>query len=49
MLDEISIEKQLQWNKKQSKYVGKTDYGIIKAEASDTNATDAFLFMVFGL
>ena len=49
MLDEISIEKQLQWDKKQSKYVGNTDHGTIKAEASDTIATNTLLFMVCGL
>ena len=49
MLDEMSIKKQLQWDKKQSKFVGNTDYGTFKAEASDTIATNALLFMVCGL
>ena len=35
--------------KKQSKVVRNTDYGTIKAEASDTIATNVLLFMVCGL
>ena len=49
MLDEMSIKKQLQWDKKQSKFVGNVDYGTFKAESSDTIATNALLFMVCGL
>ena len=49
MLDEMSIKKQLQWDKKQSKFVGNTDYGTFKADANDTIATNALLFMVCGL
>ena len=49
MLDEMSIKKELQWDKKQSKFVGNTDYGTFQAEASDTIATNALLFMVCGV
>ena len=34
---------------KQSKFVGNSDYGTFQAEASDTGATSALLFMVCGL
>ena len=36
MLDEMSIKKQLQWDKKQSIFVGNTDYGAICKRGNGT-------------
>ncbi len=45
----MSIKKQIQWDKKNSKFVGHVDYGNIKAEAIDREATDALVIMASGL
>ena len=45
----MSIKKQIQWDKKNSKFVGHVDYGNVKAEAIDTEATDALVIMASGL
>ena len=49
LLDEMSIKKLIQWDKKNAKFVGRVDYGNIKAETIDTEATDALVIMASGL
>ena len=49
LLDEMSIKKQVQWDRRNSKFVGHVDYGAIKAEEAETEATNALVFMAAGL
>ena len=49
ILDEMSIRKDTQWDKKQSKFVGNVDYGKIKGEDSENIATNVLVVMAVGL
>ena len=49
LLDEMSIKKQVQWDQKNSKFIGRVDYGGIKAEEVNTEATNALVIMACGL
>ena len=49
LLDEMSIKKQVQWDRRNSKFAGHVDYGAIKAEEAETEATNALVFMAAGL
>ena len=49
LLDEMSIRKQIQWDRKNERFVGHVDYGTVKAEKAETEATNALVFMAAGL
>ena len=49
LLDEMSIKKQVQWDQKTSKFIGRVDYGGIKAEEVDTETTNVLVIMACGL
>ena len=49
LLDEMSIKKQVQWDRRNNKFVGHVDYGAVKAEEAETEATNALVFMAAGL
>ena len=49
LLDEMSIKKQVQWDQKTSKFIGRVDYGGIKAEEIYTEAANALVIMACGL
>ena len=49
ILDEMSIRKDTQWDKRQSKFVGNVDYGKIKGEDSENIATNVLVVMAVGL
>ena len=45
----MAIRKQVQWDRKTSKFIGHVDYGRIKAEEIDTKAKNALLIVACGL
>ena len=45
----MSIRKDTQWDKKQSKFVGNTNYGDIRGEDPENIATNALVIMAVGL
>ena len=49
LLDEMSIKKEVLWDKKNKKFAGNTDYGSILVEEQDSIATNALVFMAVGL
>ena len=49
MRDEMAIRKQMEWDKKNSKFVGNVDYGNFEAETPDTMVTNALVLMASGL
>ena len=49
IIDEMSIKKEVKWDPKNEKFVGTVDYGSIKAEETDTIATNALVIMISGL
>ena len=49
LLDEMSIRKQIQWDRKNERFVGHVDYGTVKAEKAETEATNALVFMAAAL
>ena len=49
ILDEMSIRKQIQWDRKNERFVGHVDYGALKAEKVETEATNALVYMAAGL
>lgn len=49
VIDEMSIKEQLQWDKKNSKFVGHVDYGFIQGEKPGTMAKNALVLMISGL
>ena len=49
ILDEMSIRKDTQWDKKQTKFVGNINYGDIRGEDPENIATNALVIMAVGL
>jgi hypothetical protein len=49
LVDEMSIKKEVLWDRKNKKFAGNTDYGCILAEEQDSIATNALVFMAVGL
>jgi hypothetical protein len=49
LVDEMSIKKQVIWDKKNKKFAGTTDYGPILAEEQDSIAQNALVVMAVGL
>ena len=49
LLDEMRIRKQIQWVRKNERFVGHVDYGTVKDEKAETEATNALVFMAAGL
>ena len=49
LVDEMSIKKEVLWDRKNKKFAGNTDYGSILAEEQDSVATNALVFMAVGL
>ncbi|CAB3977737.1 THAP domain-containing 9 [Paramuricea clavata] len=49
LVDEMSIKKEVIWDKKNKKFAGNTDYGPILAEEQDSIATNALVVMAVRL
>ena len=49
LVDEMSIKKEVVWDKKNKKFAGNTDYGYIQGEEKDSIATNALVVMAVGL
>ena len=49
LVDEMSIKKEVVWDKKNKKFAGNTDYGHIQGEEKDSIATNALVVMAVGL
>ena len=49
LFDEMSIRKQIQWDKKNERFVGHVDYWAEKAEKEEIEGTNALVFMATGV
>ena len=49
LVDEMSIKKEVLWDRKNKKFAGNTDYGAILAEEQDSIESNDLVFMAVGL